>query len=94
MASEAGGKKFLEDIGRVRPEHEHLAVRHVDDAHEPKGDGQTQAHDQQNRGQAQTIEEIGHGIAHLQIAFNTLHRGGDGNLYLRILLPVTQVPET
>ena len=82
-------KNSWSDIGRVRPEHEHLAVRHIDDAHEAKGDGQPQAHDQQNRGQAQTIEEIRHGIAHLQIAFDTLHSVRDGSLHLRILLLVT-----
>jgi hypothetical protein len=93
MGREASGKKFLQDIGRVRPEHEHLAMRHVDDAHEPKGNGKTQAHNQQNRSQAQAIKEIGHGITHLEIALNTLHSGGDGGLYLRILFLVTQVPQ-
>jgi hypothetical protein len=64
-------------------------VRHVDDAHEPKGNGQTQAHNQQNRGQAQAIKDIRHGIAHLKIALNTLHSGGDRGLHRRILLLVT-----
>jgi len=50
MAREVGGKKFLHDIGRVRPEHEHLTVCHVDDTHESKGDGEPQTHDQQNGG--------------------------------------------
>ena len=68
-------------------------MRHVDDTHEAKGDGQPQAHDQQNRGQAEAIEEIPHGVAHLQIAFDALHGAGDGGLHLRVLFPGAQVPQ-
>jgi hypothetical protein len=34
--------------GRVRAQHHHFTVRHIDDAHHAKGDGQTDCSQQQD----------------------------------------------
>ena len=47
---------------------------HVDDPHQAEGDRQPQAHHQQDRGEAETIEHIADEVAQAQIAFDR----GDG----------------
>ena len=58
----------LHGVGRVGAEHQHLAVRHVDDAQEAEGDGQTERREQQHAGQRQTVHQIAHKPDHALIA--------------------------
>ena len=51
-------EELLHHPGGVGADHQHLAVRHVDDAHEPEGDGEPQAHDEQHGAQAQAVEQV------------------------------------
>jgi hypothetical protein len=47
---EAGpAEKILHDIGRVRADHDQLAVRHVDHAHQAVSDGEAERGEQQDR---------------------------------------------
>ena len=50
----------LHHIGGVGADHHQLAVRHVDDAHQPVGDGQAQRHQQQDGAQADAAEDGAH----------------------------------
>ena len=52
-------EETLDDVGRVGAEHEHLAMGHVDHAHEAEGDGETQRRQQQDAAQTETIEQLG-----------------------------------
>ncbi len=52
------GEDLLHDIGCVGADHQHLAVSHVDDAHQPEGDGQAEAHQEQDRPEAHPVEEV------------------------------------
>ena len=42
---------------RVGAQHDHLAVRHVDDAHRAVGDGKAERHKQENRADTQAYED-------------------------------------
>jgi hypothetical protein len=42
-------EQVLHQVGGIGADHHQLAVRHVDDAHQPVGDGQAQRHQQQDR---------------------------------------------
>ena len=46
------------DVGDVRPDHHELAVREVDDPHQPEHDAETQRDDRKRREQAQTVEQF------------------------------------
>jgi hypothetical protein len=45
----AAADDFLHHEGRVGAEHHHLAMRHVDDAHDAEGDGEADGGQQQHR---------------------------------------------
>ena len=55
--SEAGAENILDDVGRVSADCDHLAVRHVDDAHKAEGDGETEGDDEENTAEAESAEE-------------------------------------
>ena len=46
----------LDRVGRVRPNHQHLPVGHVDDPKQSEGDRQAQSGQEQDAAQAQTME--------------------------------------
>ncbi len=58
----------LHGVGRVRAEHQHLAVGHVDDAQEAEGDGQAERREQQHAGQRQAVQQIAHEADHALVA--------------------------
>src|SRR3989304_5428354 len=63
MGGVARGEDLLHHVRRVGSEHEHLAVGHVDDAHQAEGHGEPEAHDQQDGPEADAVEEIAGQVA-------------------------------
>ena len=53
QARRRGADDLLHDEGRVGAEHHHLAMRHVDDAHDAEGDGEADGRQQQHRAEAE-----------------------------------------
>ena len=53
-----GPDQLLGDEGRVGAEHDQLAMRHVDDAHHPEGDGEPDRREQQHRAERQPEPDI------------------------------------
>ena len=51
-------QRALDDEGRVGAEHHHLAVRHVDDAHDAEGDGQADRREQQHRSGGDAVDQV------------------------------------
>ncbi len=49
-------EKILHHVTGIGADGDHFTVRHVDDAHQSEGDGQSQRHDQQNRAQADAVK--------------------------------------
>ena len=50
-------EQVLHDIGRIGADHDELAVRHVDDAHQPVGDREAERGEQQDRAERDAGEE-------------------------------------
>jgi hypothetical protein len=86
MGREGLGKELLHDVRRVRAQHERFPMGHIDYAHEPKGNGQPETHNQQYGGEADAIEYIGDRMSHAQERFDALHGLIDRRENLRILL--------
>ena len=57
-ALQARRQEELDDIGRVGAEHHHLAVRHVDDAHDAEGDREADRREQQDGRGGEAVPEI------------------------------------
>ncbi len=53
-----GADGLLHDEGRVGADHHHFAVRHVDDAHDAEGDGETDGGEQQDRTERQAVPDV------------------------------------
>ena len=49
---------LLDDEGRVGAEHDHLAMRHVDDAHDAEGDGEADGGQQQHRAERDAVPDV------------------------------------
>ena len=49
---------LLHDEGGVGAEHHHLAMRHVDDAHDAEGDGEADRGKQQHRAQRHAVPDV------------------------------------
>ena len=58
-----GADRLLHDEGRVGAEHDHLAMRHVDDAHDAEGDGEADRGEQQHRAERQAVPDVLHDAA-------------------------------
>ena len=62
VGAEGGGREVAEGVlhhvGRVGADHDELAVRHVDDAHEAEGDGQADGGQKQDGAQADAVEHL------------------------------------
>ena len=52
-------EELLHDKGGIGAEHDHLAMRHVDDAHHAEGDGEPDRGEQQDAAEADALEQIG-----------------------------------
>jgi len=66
---------FLHDIGGIGAEHDHLAMRHVDDPHHAEGDGEADRGEQQHAAEADALEEV---EAEADIELPALERGERG----------------
>jgi hypothetical protein len=45
-------------IGEISSDHQHFAVRHIDDVHQAKAEGETQGDEQQDRPYAKAVEYL------------------------------------
>src|SRR6185437_8551072 len=54
---EIADEYLLHDIRGVGTEHDHFAMRHVDDAHDAEGDGEADRGEQQDRAEGQAFEQ-------------------------------------
>ncbi len=59
VPGQVGMKEGLCRVRGVRAEHHHLAVRHVDDSHQPEGDGQAERRQEEHAPHAHPVEEVG-----------------------------------
>ena len=66
QAGRGGADRLLHDEGRVGAEHHHLAMRHVDDAHDAEGDGEADRGEQQHRAQRDAVPDVLPGRPHGQ----------------------------
>ena len=57
-AGGVGADHLLGDEGGVGAEHDQLAMRHVDDAHHPEGDGEADGGEQQHRAERQAEPDV------------------------------------
>ena len=57
-ARKRGADHLLHDEGGVGAEHHHLAMRHVDDAHDAEGDGKADGREQQDRSERKAVPEV------------------------------------
>ena len=55
---QVGPHRLLHDEGHIGADHHHLAMRHVDDAHDAEGDRQTGRRQQQHRAEAKPVIDI------------------------------------
>ena len=55
---EVAANGFLHHEGDIGPDHDHLAMGHVDDAHHPEGDGKANGGQQQHRAQRQAVPGV------------------------------------
>ena len=65
---------LLRDVGGIGADHDHLAVRHVDDAEQAIGDGQPQRGQQQDAAEADAGEQAPGVVAHRQALVDRLDR--------------------
>ena len=77
-ARQPGAEQRLHHIGNVGADHQQLAMRHIDHAHQPEGDGQPQRRQQQHAAQAQAVEEIACPFDGGQAAVDAAQRVGGG----------------
>jgi len=56
-AREITAKNGLHHVRGVGADHQHFAVRHVDDAHQPEGDRESERREQQHAAEADSIEK-------------------------------------
>ena len=70
--------ELLHDEGRVGAEHHHLAVRHVDDAHDAEGDGEADRREQQHRAEREAVPGVLHGVPDRQACSGSWRGGGGG----------------
>jgi hypothetical protein len=69
---------FLHHEGDIGPDHDHLAMGHVDDAHHPEGDGQADRGEQQNRAERQAVPGILRHRPQRKVALDRRCRSGRG----------------
>ena len=77
-------EQHLHHIGGVGPEHQHLAVGHVDNPEQAEGDGQTQRRQQQDRTQRQAAKGLAEQFTDQQFAFDLGQAGFGGGAHRRV----------
>ena len=73
-----GADDFLHHERDIGPDHDHLAVGHVDHPHHPEGDGETDGGEQQHRAERQAVPGILHGGPHCEVTLDRRGRIGGG----------------
>ena len=81
-----GAQEFLHHEGRVGAEHHHLAVGHVDDAHDAEGDGEADGGEQQHRAERQPVPDVLDVADEAQAVLDGGDRGGGELLRLGVRL--------
>ena len=76
----------LHDVRRVSAEHHHLAVRHVDDAHDPEGDRESRRGKDQHRAEASPKKSVSMPREHAASRVDALHGRGRGRAHRGIAL--------
>ena len=69
---------LLHHEGRVGAEHHHLAMRHVDDAHDAEGDGEPDGGEQQHRAERKPVPGVLHRAPERELALTSRRRRGRG----------------
>ncbi len=85
MRRQEGAEDLLHHEGGVGAEHDHLAVRHVDDAHDAEGDGEPDGGEQQDAAEADALEQGQADADQLQPAVDRAERAVDGVLDVGIV---------
>jgi hypothetical protein len=75
MVRSIGAEQRLHAVGGVGADHQQLAVRHVDDAHDAVGDGQAERAEQQDAAERQAGEGAADVLGNGQPAVDGFHRG-------------------
>ncbi|MBA7700191.1 hypothetical protein ES703_108900 [subsurface metagenome] len=70
QAGIGGADHLLHHEGGVGADHHHLAMRHVDDAHDTEGDGKTNGGEQQHRAERQAVPGVLHHRPHGEVALD------------------------
>jgi hypothetical protein len=70
QAGIAGADDLLHHEGDVGADHHHLAMGHVDDAHDAEGDGKPDRGEQQHRAQRQAVPGVLHHRPHREVALD------------------------
>ncbi len=79
-------EQVLDHVGRVGADHDQLAVRHVDDAHQPVGDGEPQRSEQQHAAEAHAAEDAPDHLAGGEAAVDRVQRHFRLGAQLAVLL--------
>ena len=80
-------KNALHHISGIGTNHHQLAMGHVDDAHQPIGNGQAQRHQQQDGPQTDAGKGHAQALAPGQLVIDLCQRTLERNLHLLVLLP-------
>ena len=73
--NEAGAEDVLDDIAGIGADGDHLAVRHVDHPHQAEGDRQPERHDEQDRAQADAVEDRAEEVDVIDVPLDGIDRG-------------------
>ena len=83
-------KQVLHHVGRIGAQHHHLAVRHVDHAHQAIGDRKAQRRKQQHAAEAESGKHRASRFVIGQAFVYGMHRGGDHLAHIRVSLAAGQ----
>ena len=84
-------KDGLHRVRRVGAQHQHLAVRHVDDAQQTEGDRQAERREQQHAGQAHAVDQAARGADPVLLRHDAVDRARRRRAHARVGLAVAAV---
>ena len=76
-----GAEDTLHDVGRVSADRDHLAVRHIDHAHQSEGDRESDRDDQQNAAGGKSAEKGADGVYRAHMRGDLRETGVRGSLH-------------